>query len=285
MENLQSVRNNIVKIVPNVNNNSYWQKVNERGVKTDFGKLDNDGQYITGLTDAEIKDLNDMAKEYYGIADEVTFDNKSIFWKTLFPIYLRYHERHLDLRDPRQKAEYLYLLRTCDFVTTGLDNKTITASHLFVDNQSQAEMKILANKVRRDAEKILMAFEARIEKKQSIQKVISELQAWMILLKCPYKNVTLEIMLSKFMDKIAEDPQKILDIENDKHKDLKVFIEELINEKIVKVNSVDKTVTYSDTHIGYTKDNRASIVAFLLDDENNGLRLGMKQDLQSKKKK
>ncbi len=173
------------------------------------------GRRITGLTPEEEKELSEALK--------IDLSPLSPFW-TEFRVVLTNKEREFDLSDPASKLEYL-VLRTKKEVATSRDKITPWTTYIIHNEIQESEAEMKDFDVQLTAYKYLA--DMGEEERSDFLKLFGKKTASMK-----------PIVIKKQLRQLAEaNPKQFVAIYEDKDKQMKILIEDLIQKKIFTVKN------------------------------------------------
>lgn len=260
--------NTIIRLKPLKNKRNSWSGVTrykkcQDSIAPYFNRA---GVVETGLSSEDI----DFLKKHF---PEKDFSPSSSFWHE-FRVIMDDKEREFDTSNPEHYLIYKFLL----------SHKRVANSVNELDKFPYAEYVIADD--REEAKKVNVQFNSELEAFKEFAKLTPEDMRNILKLypgNAKYGNSDPEIIQAKLGGYMKNDPVTFLGIVKDKFKDTKIFIKDLVDNKILRKNK--QAYYYGEDPIGHDLE---STVTYLNDLNNQALKVALKQALEdatSKRKK
>lgn len=217
------------------------------------------GVVETGLSDEDL----DFLKKHFPERD---LNPTSAFWHE-FRVIMDDKEREFDTSNPEHYLIYKFLLK----------HKRVANSVNELENFPYAEY-VIADE-REEAKKVNVQFNAELEAFKEFAKLTPEDMRNILKLypgNAKYGNADPDIIQAKLGGHMKSDPAGFLAIVQDKFKDSKIFIKDLVDNKILRKNK--QAYYYGEDPIGHDLE---STVTYINDPNNQALKVALKQALEA----
>lgn len=218
---------------------------------------DKHGMLNTGLTK---EDEEKLGKEL-----RADLDKYSPFWHD-FQIVMTDRELVLDLDKPEDLLKYKVLM-VHPKISKSLSDKNAYAEYVI---HNQFEEARVTNSIASIKTKAYILF----------AKLSQDQKADLLRLYGEFKNTSSaspEIIDATLFKKIEEKPELFVQMVEDKNRDMKVFLKDLVTNNILKKNK--SAYKYGTDFLGHDEE---STIDFLNDPENQSLKIALMQELKNK---
>lgn len=215
------------------------------------------GTRYTGLTKEDAERLGKLLN-----AD---LSANSSFWDD-FKVTMTDKEKILDLSNAEHELAYLFLLnhyRVAKSITEQSSNK----DYVIVDTDKEAELINNKAEIKRKANRLFDSLTAE-QKKDVLKLYPGYVKA---------DNVSASIVEARLYEQLELNPAKFVENAEDKKRDSKVFVKDLVDAGILRKNR--SAYYYGKDNIGHDEE---SAITFIDDPENQGLKLALMQQLKNK---
>jgi hypothetical protein len=249
--------------------------------KTCYEIRDEYGRVRTGLSPDDEKRLSalikrDLSPESSFWVAEPTIVNGQVIenmaW-SFFPYTLSAEGKILDLSNPYQEIEYLYLISGINpFVALNESQLSLEKKFLIVDKEQEAVYANKATEKKLEAYMLLGKMKADESKLAGILKLYGRWE----------RNMPLVVMLNTLTTLAEADLDKFLRIASDTDQAVRIFIEDLFLFQIINKDKTTNIIKYGKVPLG---TNRDMIVEFFKEELNNPVAIELQKELQERKAK
>ncbi len=254
--------NNIVKIKP-IKKTTWSGFIRYKNTKDHISPYYNQwGSLETGLDKEDEERLGKLLKR--------DLSPQSPFWND-YSVIMTDKDKELNILLPEQEVAYKLLLihkRVCNSETERA--KWPYADYILYNEETEAQVKNEAYSVKRKA---VTAFNALSTDQM---KDILKLYPGFVN---STESVSLSIVEAKLFELMEKDPTKFLELVNDKKLDMKIFLKDLVANKILRKNKT--SFYYGEDFLGHDEE---TTITYLDDPEHQSLKIDFKQQLEKLKK-
>lgn len=224
--------------------------------------FDSMGSIMTGLTKED--------EERIGSALNKDLKPSSPFWYE-YNIIMMDKERVFNTDNPEHELAYKVLLahkRVANSETERAQGKWPAADYIIYNEETEALVKNKKFTVERKAGKLFD--DLSVDQMRDLLKLYPGF--------ANSNSVSASIVETKLYEFMKTDPEKFIGLAQDKNLDMKVFLKDLVQAKILRKN---RTAYYYGTDaLGHDDE---STITYLEDPTNNGLLIALKQELEKGK--
>lgn len=251
----------LVKIRPIKKNTWGFQQtgtIRYKNTKDHVGSFyDKTGSIYTGLTPEDAERL--------GKALGKDLSRNSSFWHE-FKVTMTDKDKILDLSNPEHELAYLFLLNHYR-VAKSITEQSSNQDYVIVDENKEAEVINSKALIKRKANKLFDSLTT--EQKKDILKLYPGY--------IKSDNVSAEIADARLYELLEGNPAKFVEYAEDKQRDSKVLIKDLVDVGILRKNR--SAIYYGKDNIGHDEE---SAITFINDPQNQGLKVALLQELKNK---
>lgn len=220
---------------------------------------DSTGVIYTGLNEEDAKRFGEILnKDLSPLSD---------FWHT-FTVVMKGKEKTLNLANPLQELEYKFLKGHYRVAQSLTDPNIGIKDYYIVDENKEAE--VINNKA-----------SLKIKANQLFSKLSTENKKDILKLYPGFSNmdtVSSEVVDARLYEKLESDPARFIEHAEDKKRDLKVMLKDLVSASILKKNK--SSYYYGTDFLGHDED---STIEYLEHPDQQGLKIDLMKQLQAKK--
>jgi hypothetical protein len=249
-----------VKLVDKKGNNTFNGFVRYNNTTDTLSPYyDTTGVLYTGLDE-------EQAKKFGAIINQ-DLSPLSSFWHN-YTVVMKGKEKVLNLSNPLQELEYLFLKGHYRVAESLTDPAIGIKDYYIVDENKEAE--VVNNKA---------AF--KIKANQLFSKLSTENKKDILKLYPGFTNmqtVSPEVVDARLYEKLEADPKLFIEHAEDKKRDLKVLLKDLVSASILKKNK--SSYYYGADFLGHDEE---STIEYIEHPDQQGLKIDLMKQLQAKK--
>jgi hypothetical protein len=244
-----------IVVVEPITNDGGGKRVLSGAKKTLGPVLDRRGNINHGFSPEEIADYEKLLT--------MTLDNK--FWGN-FKVVLSDSRKEFDMSVPYDRLAVGFIRKHPWVADVGqsLTNDTI---YRIIDEEFEASKKAAILDDKKVAYKYLEAMDTE------------DARAFLLLYGIKSSKMSKNALMGKLEDILISDPKKFCKYYEDKDKDLKILLRELVTNAVVHKNK--EHYFWGEIHMG---ENEQLAIVYLKDVEHQEALIGMKRELEEKKK-
>ena len=222
--------------------------------------FDEGGTIVTGLTKEDEERLGQLLKRDLSAI--------SPFWNE-YKILMTDKERQFNIENPEQELAYKFMLGHKKVANSELTrNDFPSAEYIIYNEEMEAKIK---NEKFSEKRKATTAFnELSLNQMRDILKLYPGYTK--------VDTVSADVIEARLFELMEGDPAKFNRLVGDKKLDMKVFLKDLVQSKILRKNR--SAFYYGSDNIGHDEE---STIVYLENPENQGLLIALKQELEKSK--
>lgn len=218
------------------------------------------GSIVTGLTLEDEERLGKLLKRDLSAV--------SPFWHE-YKILMTDKERQFNIENPEQELAYLFMLSHRRVANSELERHLFPAAEYIIYNEEmEAKVKNEKFSVKRKATTLFN--ELSLNQMRDILKLYPGYTK--------VDGVSSDVVEARLYELMEKDPAKFNELVGDKKLDMKVFLKDLTQAKILRKNR--SAFYYGTDNIGHDEE---STIMFLENPDNQGLLIALKQELEKDK--
>lgn len=220
---------------------------------------DSYGTMTTGLSEEDAERLGEIMNK--------DLKPTSPFWYD-YRIIITDRDLVLDTSKPEDELKYLVLKSHYKVKTSKADNNPYAEYEIFNELENAKDTNTKAA-IKAKAYQLFATLTA--EQKAELLKLYPGFSKT--------NNVHPELVESKLYERIESDPNKFVSLVEDKNKDMKIFLKDLVSNDILRKNK--SAYKYGSDFLGHDEE---STIDFLNHPENQSLKITLMQELESRSK-
>lgn len=217
------------------------------------------GIIYTGLTEDEAK--------YFGEKIKQDLSPLSEFWHT-FNIVMTDKVKELDLSNITHQLEYKFLQGHYRIATDPTDPNIGLKDYVILDESKEADVINKRSAAKRKANQLFDKLST--DNKKDILKLYPGFTNM--------DSVSTSIIDARLYEKLEADPDKFINYAEDKKRDLKVMLKDLVSKEILRKNKT--SYYYGEDFLGHDEE---STITYLEHPDHQGLKIDLIKQLEAKK--
>ena len=218
------------------------------------------GIIYTGLTDEEAKFFGEKLKK--------DLDPLSDFWHS-FNIVMTDKVKELDLSNITHQLEYKFLQGHHRVATDPTDPNIGLKDYVILDETKEADVINKKSVIKRKANQLFDKLST--DNKKDILKLYPGF--------INTDSVSANIIDARLYEKLEENPSKFIDYAEDKKRDLKIMLKDLVSIEILRKNKT--SYYYGEDFLGHDEE---SAIQYLEHPDHQGLKIDLIKQLEAKNK-
>lgn len=212
--------------------------------------------------------LNTADAERLGKELQVDLNPRSEFW-TEYAVVMTDKPKRLDLDIPEDELAYKFLSGGHFRVAKSITDIEIGSKDYYIIDETK-EAEVTMNKAAFEIKAISLFGKLTTENKKDILKLYAGF--------VNTDNVSPEIVDARLYEQLKKDPKRFVELAEDKKRDMKVLLKDLVSAKILRKNK--SSYYYAEDFIGHDEE---SAITYIEDPSRQSLKIDLMSQLNKSK--